>query len=186
MVTMDEPVIEILPLAKGQFLFKQGDPAKSAYILSSGTIGIFKEVDGKRQPIARVKKGEFFGEMAIIDGRPRRNSAMALEDCTLSLVSKDMIEEKLSNSDAMIRTLLHMLSNSLRMVHEAYAPKGTIGDAVRELKEQARYIQSQIETGSPERKKDGTPAAKKMTELTDAIVKLVDSVPDLDRRTPTE
>src|SRR6202000_544875 len=111
---------------------------------------------GKRQPIARVKKGEFFGEMAIIDGRPRRNSAMALEDCTLSLVSKDMIEEKLANSDSLIRTLLHMLSNSLRMVHEAYAPKGrNIVDAVREMKEQARYIQSQIESGSPERKKDG-------------------------------
>jgi len=184
-VTMDEPVIEILPLAKGQFLFKQGDPAKSAYILNSGAIGIFKEVDGKRQPIARVKKGEFFGEMAIIDGRPRRNSAMALEDCTLSLVSKDMIEEKLSNSDSLVRTLLHMLSNSMRMVHEAYAPKGrNIVDAVREMKEQARYIQTQIETGSPERKKDGTPAAKKMTEITDAIVKLVESVPDLDRRTP--
>lgn len=184
-VTMDEPVIEILPLAKGQFLFKQGDPATSAYILNSGAIGIFKEVEGKRQPIARVKKGEFFGEMAIIDGRPRRNSAMALEDCTLSLVSKDMIEEKLASSDSLIRTLLHMLSNSLRMVHEAYAPKGrNIVDAVREMKEQARYIQTQIESGSPERKKDGGPATKKLGDITDAIVKLIESVPDLDRRTP--
>jgi len=184
-VAFDEPVIEILPLAKGQFLFKQGDTATSAYILNSGAIGIFKEVDGKRQPIARVKKGEFFGEMAIIDGRPRRNSAMALEDCTLSLVSKDMIEEKLANSDPMIRTLLHMLSNSMRMVHEAYAPKGrNIGDAVREMKEQARYIQGQFDSGSPARKKDGAAATKKMVELTDAIVKLIESAPELDRRTP--
>ena len=184
-VAIDEPVIEILPLAKGQFLFKQGDPATSAYILNSGAIGIFKEVEGKRQPIARVKKGEFFGEMAIIDGRPRRNSAMALEDCTLSLVSKDMIEEKLANSDPMIRTLLHMLSNSMRMVHEAYAPKGrNIGDAVREMKEQARYIQGQIDSGSPERKKDGAAATKKMLDLTAAIVKLIESVPEVDRRTP--
>ncbi len=184
-VTMDEPVIEILPLAKGQVLFKQGDPATSAYILNSGIIGIFKEVDGKRQPIARVKKGEFFGEMAIIDGRARRNSAMALEDCTLSLVSKDMIEEKLSHSDSLIRTLLHMLSNSLRMVHEAYAPKGrNIGDAIREMKEQARYIQGQIEHGSPARAKDGAAAVKKMTEITEAVVKLIEANPDLDRRTP--
>jgi len=185
-VTMDEPVIEILPLAKGQFLFKQGDTATSAYILNSGAIGIFKEVDGKRQPIARVKKGEFFGEMAIIDGRPRRNSAMALEDCTLSLVSKEMIEEKLAGSDSLVRTLLHMLSNSLRMVHEAYAPKGrNIADAVREMKEHARYIQTQIETGSPERRKDAAAATKKMTEITDSIVKLIESMPEADRRTPT-
>jgi len=184
-VTMDEPVIEILPLAKGQFLFKQGDPATSAYILNSGLIGIFKEIDGKRVPIARVKKGEFFGEMAIIDGRPRRNSAMALEDCTLSLVSKDMIEEKLANSDSLIRTLLHMLSNSLRMVHEAYNPKGrNIVDSVREMKEQARHIRSYIDNGPPELRKDGAAAAKKMSDLTDAITKQIESVPDLDRRTP--
>ena len=184
-VTMDEPVIEILPLAKGQFLFRQGDAATSAYILNNGAIGIFKEVDGKRVPIARVKKGEFFGEMAIIDGRARRNSAMALEDCTLSLVSKDMIEEKLSHSDSLIRTLLHMLSNSMRMVHEAYAPKGrNLTDSVKEMKEQARYIQRQIEAGSPERRKDGAAVAKKMNEIVDSIVKLVESTPDVDRRTP--
>lgn len=184
-VTFDEPVIEILPLAKGQFLFKQGDPATAAYILNSGLIGIFKEVDGKRQPIARVKKGEFFGEMAIIDGRPRRNSAMALEDCTLSLVSKEMIEEKLQGSDTLIRTLLHMLTNSLRAVHETYAPKGrNIADAVRDMKDQARHIQTHIAAGSPGIQKDGAGPAKKLNDVTDAIVKLVESAPELDRRTP--
>jgi CRP-like cAMP-binding protein len=183
-VAMDEPVIEILPLAKGKYLFKQGDAATSAYILNSGVIGIFKEVDGKRQPIARVKKGEFFGEMAIIDGRPRRNSALALEDCTLSLVSKDMIEEKLSVSDSIIRTLLHMLTNSLRMVHEAYAPKGrNIADAVRDMKDAAKHIQAQVESGSPELKKDAAAAAKKAVDVADAIVKLIESTPDVDRRT---
>jgi CRP-like cAMP-binding protein len=184
-VAVDEPVIEILPLPKGQFLFRQGDAATAAYILNSGVIGIFKEVDGKRQPIARVKKGEFFGEMAIIDGRPRRNSAMALEDCTLSLVSKDMIEEKLQGSDSLVRTLLHMLSNSLRMVHEAYAPKGrNVVDAVRDVKEQARYIQGHIAAGSPAMQKDGAAAAKRLNDIADAIVKLVESAPELDRRTP--
>ncbi len=185
-ISVDEPIIEILPLPKGKYLFKQGDPATSAYILNSGVIAIFKDVDGKRVPVARVKKGEFFGEMAIIDGRPRRNSAMALEDCTLSLVSKDMIEEKLAASDPIIRTVVHMLSNSLRMVHEAYAPKGrNIVDSVREIKEQARHIRSYIEThaGAPV-KTEGAAAAKKMTEITDALVKVIESVADVDRRTP--
>jgi CRP-like cAMP-binding protein/DNA-binding response OmpR family regulator len=185
-VAMDEPIIEILPLAKGQFLFRQGDPPTSAYILNSGIIGIFKEVEGKRVPVARVKKGEFFGEMAIIDSRPRRNSAMALEDCTLSLVSKDMIEEKLAGSDPLIRTVLHMLSNSLRMVHDAYAPKGrSVTDSVRELREQARHIRTYLETvAEPLVRKEGADAAKKVTQLSEDLAKLIESVPDLDRRTP--
>ncbi|MGE4063637.1 MAG: cyclic nucleotide-binding domain-containing protein [Rhodospirillaceae bacterium] len=185
-VAMDEPIIEILPLSKGQFLFRQGDPPTSAYILNSGVIGIFKEVDGKRIPVARVKKGEFFGEMAIIDSRPRRNSAMALEDCTLSLVSKEMIEEKLAASDPLVRTVLHMLSNSLRMVHDAYAPKGrSMSDSVRDLREQARHIRSYLETAAePAVRKEGTDVAKKVTQLTEDLAKLIESVPDLDRRTP--
>ena len=185
-VPADEPIIEILPLAKGQYLFKQGDEAKAAYILNNGSIGVFKEQDGKRVPIVRVKKGEFFGEMAIIDGRPRSTSAMALEDCTLSLVSRDMIEEKLAASDPLIRTVVHMLSNSLRTVNDAYGPKGrNITDAARDIKEQARHIGSYIEGFAvPEVRKEGEPLAKKLLEITTAIVQLIESAPDLDRRTP--
>jgi CRP-like cAMP-binding protein len=136
--------------------------------------------------VARVKKGEFFGEMAIIDGRPRRNSAIALEDCTLSLVSKEMIEEKLSHSDPLIRTVVHMLSNSLRMVHDAYAPKGrNIADAARDIKEQARHIGTYIESiATPEVREEGGPIARKLLEATGAIVQMIESAPDLDRRTP--
>jgi DNA-binding response OmpR family regulator len=185
-IPADEPIIEILPLTKGQYLFKQGEAAKSAYILNSGTIGIFKEHDGKRVPVARVKKGEFFGEMAIIDGRSRRNSAMALEDCTLSLVSKDMIEEKLAASDPLLRTVVHMLSNSMRVVHDAYGPKGrNISEAARDIKEQARHIDSYIESFAvPAVRQEGQPLARKLMEITDAIVQMIESAPDLDRRTP--
>ena len=185
-IPADEPIIEILPLPKGQFLFKQGEAAKSAYILNSGSIGIFKEQDGKRVPVVRVKKGEFFGEMAIIDGRPRRNSAMALEDCTLSLVSKDMIEEKLAASDPLVRTVVHMLSNSLNTVQDAYSPKGrNITDAARDIREQARHIGSYIGTfAAPAVRTEGEPLTKKLLEITDAIVQMIETTPDLDRRTP--
>ena len=133
-----------------------------------------------------MKKGEFFGEMAIIDSRPRRNSAMALEDCTLSLVSKDMIEEKLAASDPLVRTVLHMLSNSLRMVHEAYAPKGrSMADSVREIRDQAKHIRSYLDTiAEPAVRKEGADASKKVAQLTEDLAKLIESVPDLDRRTP--
>ncbi len=182
----DEPVLEILPLTKGQYLFRQGEAATSAYILNSGTIGIFKEQDGKKVPVMRIKKGEFFGEMAIIDGRPRRNSAMALEDCTLSLVSKDMIEEKLAASDPLVRMVVHMLTNSLHTVNEAYGPKGrNIADAARDIKEQARHIGSYIaDFAVPEVRSEGEPLARRLTEIAGAIAAMIEGAPELDRRTP--
>ena len=111
---------------------------------------------------------------------------MALEDSTLSLVSKDMIEEKLAKSDKMIRMVLRMLSNSLKVVHDAYAPKGrNVVDSVGEMKEQALHVQSYVDNVAvPAVKKEGARSVKSIMELTNSIAKLVESVPDLDRRTP--
>jgi signal-transduction protein with cAMP-binding, CBS, and nucleotidyltransferase domain len=144
---MDEPVIEILPLAKGQYLFRQGDPAIAAYIVTSGTVAIYKEKDGQRLPIAKVRKGEFFGEMAIVDGTARRASAFALVDTTLSIVAKDMIEQKMAASDPLVRSVVQMLINSLRMVHDVYTPKSRhVTDSVREMKEQVAALVGYVES----------------------------------------
>jgi DNA-binding response OmpR family regulator len=184
---IDEPAIEILPLQKGQYLFRQGDPATAAYIVTSGTVAIYKEKDGERLPIAKVRKGEFFGEMAIVDGTERRASAFALEDTTLSIVAKDMIEGKMAASDPLVRSLVHMLINSLRMVHDVYTPKSRhVSDSVREIKEQVGALVGYVASPS-------APAGLKAEsgELIDRLetaiaemVALIESSPGLDPRTP--
>jgi len=183
----DEPAIEILPLAKGKYLFKQGEEATAAYILNSGTIAIYKEKDGQKVPVAKVKKGEFFGEMAIVDGTVRRASAFALEDSTLSLISKQMIEEKMEKSDSLVRSVVHMLVNSLRMVHEVYTPKArNIVDTLREIKDQSDIITGYLgsPTASPELKKHAGETVKKLAVVAADIVKLVEKHSEADRRNP--
>lgn len=119
----DEPAIEIQFLSKGQYLFRDGEEAKAAYVVAAGCIGIFRNVDGKTSPVGRIRKGEFFGEMAILDGSNRRATAVALEDTTLSLVSKESLEEKLEASDKLIRTILLTSVHNLRDAHEKYTQK---------------------------------------------------------------
>ncbi|TAL02839.1 MAG: cyclic nucleotide-binding domain-containing protein [Rhodospirillaceae bacterium] len=184
---VDEPVIEILPLPKGKYLFRQGDPATAAYIVTSGVIAIYKEKDGQRLPIAKVRKGEFFGEMAIVDGTQRRASAFALEDSTLSLVAKDMIEQKMSDSDPLVRSVVQMLINSLRMVHDVYTPKSRhVSDSVREIKEQVATIVGYVEspTAPAGLKGEGASVAAQLKAVTDEMVNLIERHPDLDPRTP--
>jgi CRP-like cAMP-binding protein/DNA-binding response OmpR family regulator len=148
---VDEQVIEIMHVAKGQPVFKQGDPATSAYILASGSIAVYREIDGKRVPVARVRKGELFGEMAIIDGTPRRATAIALEDCTLSLIAKDMIEEKMAAADPVINKVMHMLIDSVRLVPEVTSPKPrNLEDVSKEMKEQAANIADLVRSSRSE------------------------------------
>jgi CRP/FNR family transcriptional regulator, cyclic AMP receptor protein len=120
---LDEPAIEIQFIPKGQYLFRDGEEAKAAYVVAAGCIGIFRVVDGKNSPVARIRKGEFFGEMAILDGSNRRATAVALEDTTLSLVSKELLEEKLAASDKLIRTILLTSVHNLRESHEKYTQR---------------------------------------------------------------
>lgn len=170
-VTVEEPVIEILPLAKGEVLFKQGDPATAAYLVASGSIAIYREIEGKRVPVARIRKGELLGEMAIIDGTPRRATAIALEESTLSVIAKAMIEEKMAAADPLVRQLTHMMIDSVRRVPEVFSPKPrNIDDMGRELKEQTAAIAGFIRTSRSEAvAREGAVPLAKLTPLVDEI-----------------
>ena len=134
---VEEPAIEVLTLSRGQVLFKQGDPANAAYIVASGSIAVFREIAGHRVPVARIRKGEFFGEMAIIDGTPRRATAVALEDTTLSLIGRESLTAKMAATPPDIRFLARSLIESLRAVPEKFVPKPrNAADATHSLRRQ--------------------------------------------------
>jgi len=118
------PALEIQFLKKGQQLFKDGDEASSAYVVAAGCIGIFRKVDGQTSPVARIRNGEFFGEMAILDGSKRRATAVALEDTTLSLVSREHMEEKMEGTDKLIQTIMLSAVHNLRAAHDTYTQRG--------------------------------------------------------------
>jgi CRP/FNR family transcriptional regulator, cyclic AMP receptor protein len=144
--TVDEQIMEILQVPKGQPVFQQGEPATAAYILASGSIAIYRDIDGKRAPVSRVRKGEMFGEMAIIDGTARRATAIALEDCTLSLIAKEMIEEKMNAADPIIRQFMHVFINSLRVIPESFVPRPrNLEDVGRDMKDQALALNATVE-----------------------------------------
>jgi len=69
---------------QNEFIFHEKEPGAGMYIVKSGTVKIFlKGNDGQEHELARLEKGDFFGEMALIDESPRSASAIALEDTEL-------------------------------------------------------------------------------------------------------
>ena len=121
--SFDDQAIEVVNYPKGVRLFRQGEPGDAAFIVNSGSVGIYREVNGERVPLATLGKGELFGEMAVIDGSPRMATAFTLEDCTLTMISVDLMAEKMRKSDPFIKALVTMLLANLRSVHDSYEPK---------------------------------------------------------------
>lgn len=107
-------------LQKGEVLFREGDPGDAAFIVDSGTIGIYKLVEGEEVELAALGTGELFGEMAIIDGSKRMAYALAKEESVVICVPSNSLDARLAKIDPFLRALMKILVNNLRSVHQAY------------------------------------------------------------------
>lgn len=68
----------------GEIIFNQGDPGAGMYVIMRGKVRIFlQDENGRETVIASLSKGDFFGETAVIDRRPRSAGAKAVEDTEL-------------------------------------------------------------------------------------------------------
>jgi CRP/FNR family transcriptional regulator, cyclic AMP receptor protein len=95
-------------------IFRTGDSGDSLCLIESGRVQIsVTDDDGKRVVLAELAEGDFFGEIALIDGKPRSADATALEDARLAVLSReDFLSFVRSNPDVameMISAVSHRL-----------------------------------------------------------------------------
>ena len=83
-------------------------------------MGIFKSVEGENVQLATMNMGELFGEMAIIDGSKRMAHAVAMEDSVIVCLPRAGLEAMLAKQAPMVKTLIQILADNLRTVHEVY------------------------------------------------------------------
>jgi CRP-like cAMP-binding protein len=67
-----------------------------------------------------MKEGELFGEMAIIDGSDRMAHAVAPEDSVIVTLPRAGLEAMLAKQEPLVKTLIQILVDNLRNVHEVY------------------------------------------------------------------
>lgn len=75
-------------LEPGQLIFRQGQEGHHAYRILSGRVVIFMEKDGQELTLAELSPGEIFGEMAILQDRPRSASARAVESTEVEVLTE--------------------------------------------------------------------------------------------------
>jgi len=92
----DEAAIELRSLlqtrhvANGTNLFRAGDQGDAMYLIESGRVRIaLTDDDDKEVVLAELAQGDFFGEMAIIDGKQRSADATVTEDARLEVLSRE-------------------------------------------------------------------------------------------------
>jgi CRP/FNR family transcriptional regulator, cyclic AMP receptor protein len=70
----------------GTVLFREGDPGEEMYVIQTGRVQLTRRVRGREAHLASLPPGEFFGEMAIVNNRPRSATATVLDESQLLVI----------------------------------------------------------------------------------------------------
>ena len=106
---------------KGQQILVDGDRGEEMYIIAHGTVEISKLIDGERVPLNKFARGDFFGEMSLLEGVPRSADAFALEDTELLSISAGGLLLKIRRDPTFALEMLQSLSAKLRLSTEKYS-----------------------------------------------------------------
>ena len=99
----------------GTILFHAGDLGDSMYLLESGRVRITVLDEDKREVVlAELAQGDFFGEMAIIDGKQRSATATVFEDARLSVLSREDFLRFINNNPGVALEMLSATFQRLR------------------------------------------------------------------------
>lgn len=103
----------------GAPVFAKRQDADGMFVVLSGRVKIFSNSAGKkRKTFAYLKSGEFFGEMALVEGVTRTASAQAVEDSTLLLIRKHDFQKLLQREPRLCLYLLRTVCERLRQANE--------------------------------------------------------------------
>ena len=105
-------------IPKGEYIFREGETARYAYVLQSGIVDIVKiGSDGEKVLFELDQKNQIFGEMTLIDGQPRSAGAKAKTDVTVSLVDGPEFLDYVAKQPTAALNIMKKLSSDLRQAN---------------------------------------------------------------------
>ena len=95
-------------------IFTEGDLGTTMYIVQSGKVRLFRMHGGQKRLLGEMEKGDFFGEMSILEGLPRTVSAEAIEDVELIEINSMTFDKMIKGNIEIAIRMLRKLSIRLR------------------------------------------------------------------------
>jgi CRP/FNR family transcriptional regulator, cyclic AMP receptor protein len=110
-----ESLVVIKLFSRDEVVLFEEDTSNYMYIIVSGKVRVVQvSSDGKERILAIHKRGDYFGELALIDGKTAPATVIAMEESEIGLLSKKDFDELVQKNDKIIINLLNSLCTSLR------------------------------------------------------------------------
>ncbi|MDR1947885.1 MAG: cyclic nucleotide-binding domain-containing protein [Spirochaetaceae bacterium] len=121
---------------RDSMLFSEGEPGDELYIIREGSVKIVKIVDNNEVLLAVLKPGDIFGEMALLESKPRAACAIAYDDCAVLAVNRDNFERMVGTQPQIVSRLTTLLAERIWYIYKQLAntlksdPLGRMYDAL--------------------------------------------------------
>ena len=96
-----------------QMIFSEYEPGNTCYFLLEGKVKIVKTVGGAQKTLDIIEKGNFFGEMAILETENRSASAIALENVRVLKFTRDNFDTMMNSQPQLALKLLRSFSSRI-------------------------------------------------------------------------
>lgn len=103
---------------QGAIIFREGDKPDGMYYIDSGEIELFINSSKGSILLMTLGPGSVFGEMGVIDGKPRSATAIAKSNCTCHLIHKQDMYDKVCSLEPLMQGLFLTIVHSLRQMNE--------------------------------------------------------------------
>ena len=106
-------------------ILKEGEISDAAYLILEGKVAVRKGDHGANPVVlATLDKGHVIGELALFDDSPHIASVIALEDTTVSAMSKEEFQRMINGMDPVMKGIVAMMVTRLRQIVQEMAPSG--------------------------------------------------------------
>jgi CRP/FNR family transcriptional regulator, cyclic AMP receptor protein len=143
-------LIEEKQFKKNQLILHEEDTANYFYFVFSGKVKIIQlSADGKEKILAIHKRGDFFGEMAILDGGTAPATVVALENTRIGQISREIFHRQVLNNNNALRGIIAMLCGRLRNAWSMVKVM-SFADAEHRVRAVLKYMAEQFGVNDPE------------------------------------
>jgi CRP-like cAMP-binding protein len=106
---------------KDDIIFCEGEPGDQLFIIQKGSVKIIKITENSEILLAVLKTGDIFGEMALLESKPRAAGAVAYEDCQLMAVNRENFKHMIQTQPQLIARLTTLLSERIWLIYKQLA-----------------------------------------------------------------
>jgi len=122
-----EPIKEFGPndisrtYRKDSLFFIEGEPGDEMFIIQKGSVKITKVVGDNEVLLAVLKAGDIFGEMALLENKPRGATAVAYDDCEVTMINRANFEQMIKTQPQLITKVTTLLADRVWLIYKQLA-----------------------------------------------------------------